>query len=268
LASYCLCGGDIKRLVDTAAKEGIGMNFENSNPDNTARVEAYLDQVLTPLTRQLSPFHHQELRRELKAHLWERIDAYRELGQSEDDAVTEALRQFGGAKDFLRQWRQEWAQAARPDARGGLWQATLTGLRLSVPFLLLACTPVVVWVAQAPLYGHVIPWLKPWLDGHPSQIGALLAWSDFVVLPAVLGMAIGLRSPQRAGSGAFLALLGQIIAGAVLDGTGLKLWPHYPVFSNILGQAALMECAWLLITCLFASLTGWRMRRLKARQPA
>ena len=244
------------------------MNSENSNPDNNVRVEAYLDQVLAPLTRQLSPFYRDELRRELKAHLWERVEAYSELGQPEDDAVTEALRQFGGAENFPRQWRLEWAQAARADARGGLWQATLAGLRLSGFFLLLACTPVVVWVAQAPLYGHVIPWLKPWLDGHPSQIGALLAWSDLVVLPAVLGIAIGLRSPLRAGSGAFLALLGEIAAGAVLDGTGLKLWPHFPVFSDILGQAALMECAWLPITCVFASLTGWAMRRLKTRQLA
>ena len=187
---------------------------------------------------------------------------------SETDAVTEALRQFGGAEDFLKQWRQEWTQAARPDAQGGLWPATRAGLRLSVPFLLLACTPVIVWVSQAPLYGHAIPWLKPWLDSHPSQLGALLAWSDFVVLPTALGIAIGRRSPPRAGSGAFLALLGEIVAGAMLDGTGLKLWPRPPVFSDILGQAALLEFTWLPTVCLFASLTGWGMRRLKTRRLA
>ena len=181
---------------------------DNSGSDNNARIEAYLDQVLAPLTHQLTPFYEAELRRELRAHLWERVNAYRELEQSEDDAVSEALRQFGGAENFLRQWRREWAQAARLDAQGGLWRATLIGLRLSALFLLLACTPVVVWVSQAALYGHVIPWLKPWLDGHSNQLGALLAWSDFAVLPAMLGIAIGRRSPQRAGSGAFLALLG------------------------------------------------------------
>ncbi len=180
---------------------------DSFGPENNARIEAYLDQVLAPLTRQLSAFHRDELRRELGAHLWERVDAYQELGKSEDDAVTEALKQFGGAEDFLREWRREWRQAAQTDTRGGLWQATVTGLRLSMVALLLACTPVLVWVSQAPLYGHVIPWLQPWLDGHPSQLGALLAWSDFVVLPAVLGIAIGRRTPQRAGSGAFLALL-------------------------------------------------------------
>ena len=71
------------------------------------RVEAYLDQILAPLARRLSPFHREELRRELREHLWARVDAYRELGQSENEAVTEALRQFGGAEDFTRQWRRE-----------------------------------------------------------------------------------------------------------------------------------------------------------------
>ena len=229
--------------------------------ENHSRVEAYLDQVLAPLTRQLSLFHQQELRRELGAHLWERVDAYRELGQSEDDAVMEALRQFGGAEDFLRQWRQEWTRAARPDAKGGLWQATAAGLRLSAAALLLACGLIIVWVSQSAAYGHEIPWL--WLAGNAAWFGPLIAWTDFVVLPALLGIAIGRSSPQRAGSGAFLALTGEIAVGAILDGTGLKFWPHFPAVSDVLGQAALMECAWLPTTCLFASLTGWGIRRLK-----
>ncbi len=66
------------------------------------RVEAYLDLILTPLSRRLSPFHREELRRELREHLWARIDAYGELGQPEGEAITEALRQFGGANDFAR----------------------------------------------------------------------------------------------------------------------------------------------------------------------
>ena len=66
------------------------------------RVEAYLDQILAPLARRLSPFHREELRRELREHLWARVDAYRELGQSENEAVTEALRQFGGDENAVR----------------------------------------------------------------------------------------------------------------------------------------------------------------------
>ena len=230
-------------------------------PNNTQRVEVYLDQLLVPLGRKLSNFHREELRRELRAHLWGRIDAYRELGQSETEAVTEALQQFGGAEDFARHWRREWSQAARHTAKGGLWQATLAGLRLSAVALLLACTPVIVWVAQAPLYGHEVPWLRVWLENNAAWFGPLIGWTDFAVLPALLGIAIGGRSPQRAGSGAFLALTSEIAAGAVLDGAGLKLWPHLSAISDVLGQAALLEFAWLPTTCVFASLTGWWTKR-------
>ena len=225
------------------------------------RVEAYLDHILAPLSRSLSLFHQAELRRELRAHLRGRVDAYRELDYSEDDAVTEALKQFGSAEDFLKQWRREWMQAARPDVQGGLWQATLTGLRLSVPALTLACGPVILWVSQAAIYGHSHPWLKSWLEGNADWFGPVIAWTDFVILPALLGIAIGRRSPRRAGSGAFLALVGEIVVGAVLDGFGLKHWPRLPVISDVLGQAALLEFTWLPTACLFAAFTGWWTQR-------
>ncbi len=179
----------------------------NSRDSAPSRVEAYLDQILAPLARRLSPFHQDELRRELRGHLWARVDAYRELGMAEIEAVTEAMLQFGGAEDFLHQWQCAWTLAARDTARRELWHATLAGLYLSLPTLLLACTPVIVWVSQSRLYGHPIPWLKPWLEGHSSQLGSPLAWTDFVVLPAVLGIAIGRRIPRRAGLGAFIALV-------------------------------------------------------------
>lgn len=230
-------------------------------PDNAQRVEAFLDQLLVPLGHNLSDFHQDELRRELRAHLWGRIDAYRELGQSETDAVTEALKQFGGAENFARQWRREWSQAARPMATGGLWQATLAGLRLSAAALLLACAPVIVWVSLAPVYGHDVPWLRVWLGDNAAWFGPCIGWTDFVLLPALLGIAIGRRTPQRAGSGAFLALVSEIVTGAMLDGFGLRHWPRHPVISDILGQAALLEFAWLPTTCLAAALTGWWMQR-------
>lgn len=55
--------------MGAAPEEGCHISAESA-----AGVEAYLDQVLAPLTRQLAPFHRQEL--------------WRELGQSEDAAVS------------------------------------------------------------------------------------------------------------------------------------------------------------------------------------
>ena len=86
------------------------------------RVEAYLDQILAPLARRLSPFYREELRRELREHLWARVDAYGELGQPEDEAVTEALRQFGGAEDFARQWRREWTKTPQRLTLREVWE--------------------------------------------------------------------------------------------------------------------------------------------------
>ena len=251
-------------MVDAEAEKEKGTRMN----ENHIRVEAYLDQLLVPLARNLSDFHRDELRRELRAHLWGRVEAYRELGQSEADAVTEALRQFGGVEGFLKQWRREWMLTARATRRQEVWRATLAGLRLSVPILLIVCAPIIVWVSQASTYGHATPWLRLWLENHADFVGPVLAWTDFLLLPAALGIAIGRRTPRYAGFGAFTALAGEIAAGAILDGVGLKCWPHYPVASDILGQAALMEFAWLPIVCSFAALTGWGTQRLKTRKLA
>lgn len=238
-------------------------------PMASARVEAYLDQLLVPLARNLSPFHRDDLRRELREHLWGRIDAYRGLGHAEDDSVTKALQQFGGAEDFFEQWRQEWRKAARSTVRGEVKQAMLAGLRLSLPFLLLACAPVILWVSLSPIYGHPLPRLTLWLGNHSAVIGPPLAWLDFVVLPALLGIGVGRRTARRAGTGLFAAMTVEIVLGALLDGTGLKLWPHHSALSDILGQAALLEFAWLPIACLTAAFTGWwTQQRMKKRQIA
>ena len=109
------------------------------------RVEAYLDQILAPLARRLSPFHRDELRRELREHLWARVDAYRELGQSEENAVTEALRQFGGAKDFTRQWRREWMKTPPRVTLREVWEAMRPAFRLSLTALVF----VPAWAALA-----------------------------------------------------------------------------------------------------------------------
>lgn len=101
------------------------------------RVEAYLDAMLASLPRRLrlSAFQISELRRELRTHLWERIAAYEELGQTEENAVSEALQQFGGGKDFVKQWRREWTKPTVRITLREVWEAmrlsfrpTLTGL--------------------------------------------------------------------------------------------------------------------------------------------
>lgn len=225
------------------------------------RVDAYLDQVLAPLTRELSPFHRDELRRELRAHLWERIEAYRELGQSEDNAVTEALQQFGGAEDFLRQWRAEWLTFDRQSAGRELWVAMRSALRLSVPMLLAS------WGAA-----RVLTWLV--VNCLPNTyLGALgIAYSDallemtgagFLGLSLWAGLVQGRRVPRRSGLGMFSALAATIVAGSAFYWLGARVGLDHTVFGDVFASLPLMAAAWMPTACLTAAFAGGRAQRQK-----
>jgi len=223
------------------------------------RVEAYLDQILAPLARRLSPFHREELRRELREHLWARVGAYRELGQSEDEAVTEALRQFGGAEDFTRQWRREWMKTPPKVTLGGVWEAMRPTLYLSSLALLLACLPLILWV-----YGYAffqsIPWLGSRLVRYSPLLGETLWVIDLVLLPIGLGLAIAKRAPQKAGLGSLLALSAQVAIGSSLYWISKWMWPTQG-WVDIASQPMLLEAGWIPITCTSAALAGWWARR-------
>src|SRR5437868_3014731 len=77
-------------------------------PAADARIEAYLDRALGRRAGWsgsgclLPASDSQELRLEMRAHVEALIDAYRELGSTDDEAVTEALRRFGDARVLRR----------------------------------------------------------------------------------------------------------------------------------------------------------------------
>jgi len=238
-------------------------DFNSSAP---RRVEAYLDQVLAPLTRRLSPFHRDELRREMRAHLWERVDAYCELGQSEEDAVTEALRQFGGAEDFLRQWRREWQIVSRSGAWGEIFAAARPALRLSLPALLL------MW-GLARVLGFVV------INALPSTyFGALTtAYADallaalgagFFGLSLWVGLVQGRRVPERSGMGMFAALGATVAAGSALYWLGTGMGLDRTVFGDIFASLPLMAAAWMPVACGSAALSGWWTQKAKPRRMA
>ncbi|MGI4788559.1 MAG: permease prefix domain 1-containing protein [Janthinobacterium lividum] len=236
------------------------------NPKIDCLLEAYLDQVLAPLTRSLSSFHRDELRRELRAHLWERIDAYRELEHSEEEAVTEALQQFGGAEDFARQWRQEWLTVSRVGAGREIAAATWPALRLCVPLL------VGAW-ATGRLLGSVVVNALP--SAYFSAI--LIAYSDafwwticgsFFCLSLGAGLAQGRSAPRRSRIGMFAALSIVVVAGSGLDWVSTKTGLDRTLLGGLFTSLPLMAAAWLPTACLSAALTGWGMRRSKLRRLA
>ncbi len=232
------------------------------NIENTARVDAYLDQVLAPLTRRLSRFHQQELRRELRTHLWERVDAYQELGHSEDDAVTEALKQFGGADDFLKQWLQEWRKTPPQAVLREIGAAMRLALLLSLPALLMTCPGSPVWPQT--LYASQLDWVPDWLRHTPIAY-ITSGWGSFsfdlIVLPLAVGTAVGRLVPQRAALGMLAALTAEIVL------TDWFLWPIAPNLGRFAGslseQIFFCSVLWMPLACGSAALTGWWTRRVK-----
>lgn len=230
--------------------------------ENHTRVEAYLDQLLIPLARNLSDFHRDELRRELRAHLWGRVDAYRELDYSEEDAVTEALRQFGGANDFARQWRQEWLRKPPKLTLREVYEAGKLALRptlLGLAGVMLPCT-----VLQALAYR------SDWAPG-PAQI--TFAWTGFLFaffgLPTLIGIQQGRRSSERAGIGMLTALTAELLTLCLVYGAadwvmpgGIDTAPSGKTFGICFG----LLVAWLPLASGAAAISGWlTRRRTKAR---
>lgn len=230
------------------------------------RVEAYLDAVLTSLPRRLSAFQISELRRELRTHLWERVAAYEELGQTEDEAVTEALQQFGGGKDFVTQWRRGWTKTPHRVTLREICEATRISFRPTLNGLAAAILPVVLVVGS---YSA--------LHGSPAgafmfSIRAPIYWSvnvfAFVGMPVLIGIRQERRLPGRAviGLTAMLSVLG--LVASLLYQIGEGAVPGSPVVEVPLGYLLVLTAAWIPIAGGTAALTGWWARRTQARRVA
>ena len=237
------------------------METEPESPASAPRrVEAYLDQILAPLARRLSPFHQEELRRELREHLWARIDAYSELGQPEDKAVTEALQQFGGAEEFMRQWRREWTKTPPKVTLRAIWEATRPALRLSFPALL--SVPATIALAGFLAFGSPL--------GGPFLAALFNVYSIGVVIlsPLVLGLVQSRRAPQHPGIGQFAALSVEIVGLSTLTWLAGRLLPDQSPVIQCLDAILLLAFFWLPIACASAMFGGRWAQRLRSRRLA
>lgn len=238
--------------------------MEESQSSAPCRVEAYLDAVLTSLPR-LSAFQLDELRREVREHLWSRVEAYKELGQAEDDAVTEALQQFGGGKDFMKQWKHNWAKPPPQSMLRELWVATRCALLLSIPAMLITCLGSPVWSHSISI--HQFNWMPGWLL-HTPVAYVTSGWGSFgfglVLLPLAVGVAVGRLVPQRASLGMLAALTLELISTDwIMLPTRLNLGRFAEPLSE---QIFFCSMLWLPLACGAAAITGWMTRRAQTRQ--
>jgi len=236
--------------------------MEESQSSAPRRVEAYLDTVLTTLPRRLSALERDELRRELRTHLWERVAAYEELGQTEDAAVTEALRQFGGGKDFVKQWRREWTKTPRRVTLREVWEAT----RLTLPLSFFALVVVhggwmlLDYLATSSTLGRLF------LDVVAVAVGP----GGMILVPLVLGVVHSRRAPHRAALGMFGALSMEIIGLGTLNWLAGRLLPGWDQnrFVQNFEVFLLGMFLWLPLASGAAALGGWLTRQAGARRVA
>jgi len=230
------------------------------------RVEAYLDQILAPLTRRLSPFHREEMRRELREHLWARVDAYRELGHSEEEAVTEALRQFGGAEDFLRQWRREWMRAPRQLPFRDVYEAGRQALRPSLAGLAATILPYIV-LERCPqwLYGSLA---FHWLSRYGMPLFWVYTAFALVGLPTLVGARQGRHRPAQAGAGMMAALTAEVVVTSLLYRFVAWDAPDTAPRQVVFVTSFMALTAWLLVAPGAAAVSSWWARRPETRRLA
>lgn len=227
----------------------------------SARIEAYLDHLLVPLTRNLSGFHRDELRRELRAHLWGRIDAYQELDYSEEDAVTEALKQFGGADGFVRQWQQEWVTSGRRSEWQEILAATWPALRLCVSLM------TVVW-----LMAWLLAYVEVNAPASSNTYGLTVVYEDYLVaacgtgffgLSLWSGFLHGRRTLRRGGIGMFAALSLLVAGGSGLFEISAATGLDHTILGGLFASLPLIAAAWMPTACLAAAVSGWLTQRRK-----
>jgi hypothetical protein len=234
------------------------------DPQNSAprRVEAYLDQVLAPLTRHLSAFHQQELRRELRTHLSERVSAYQELGMTEDDAVTEALRQFGGAEDFLRQWQQEWRETPSSLTLHDIYKA---GKRALIPSLKgILGVNLFCFAVQEGLWHSVNTPINGILLRHSDAVGWAMVVPAFLLLPLWVGAKHGQRIQERAGLGMLAALTAEIAVTSLLYGTvalNTNDGASTGTINMLFNLSLVLLAVWMPVAGGAAAISGWVARK-------
>ena len=230
------------------------------------RVEAYLDQILAPLNHRLSPFHHDELRRELREHLLARVDAHREQGYTDDEAMAEALRQFGGAEDFLRQWQREWSRASRRLTLRDVYEAGRSALRPALTGIIGA--NLLYLVLQEGIWHLPHSHIIAMINRHPEVFGLSLGGFAFVLLPVFVGARYGRRTPARAGVGMLAALTAEILVTSLLYGIvalNLPDWADRGITNMLFNFLLATLIGWIPVAGGAAAITGWRARQSLAR---
>jgi hypothetical protein len=230
----------------------MSLSIYGEGPD--PRVEDYLDRVCAPLVGRVQYAERVELRTELRAHLEALIAACGELGVAPEEAVRQALAQFGAPGSVAQAWLRGWERTA-PEARASSpLPATWIGMR---------CFGLATGIGVALLAAVA----------NANEDGATLIAPTLALVPPILaGFATGMRASARHALGAFFALAATIaatvgaatglsycITGSVPWNASFDAWRS--MVGNLVGLAAIQAVFWLPLGCASAALGGWLQAR-------
>jgi hypothetical protein len=152
------------------------------------QIERYLDTLCTRLSGTLTEEQRREYRAEMQEHLDAMIEAHRELGASETEAVERALQQFGNAQRVATAWEN----SVELPPKVSLRQALRAPFRCFGGMML-------VWMTAFQILLHMETRLPPGV----MEL-ALTLW--LVGMPVLAGSATGLLTRGRPILGTLLVM--------------------------------------------------------------
>lgn len=223
------------------------LNPPADEPARDTRIEDYLDHLTTPLVDGGVPYAvRHEVRREIRQHLLACATAYEELGRSPDEAVPQAIAQFGNPTRIGRRWLCEWQSAEPPHPVHSVRHATFVALSV---FGLATISAL----ALSLLAGSSALFSLAWMN-------TLLA-CEAVAAPTLAGLITGLRARRRPSLGTFYAL-------ALLIPLNVGLLQLLPLVKDDLpALAGVQFIFWVPIGCIAAALGGW-LRKQAIHSPS
>ena len=212
-----------------------------------SQLEQYLHTVEQNLNALPAEERHNELR-EIRLHMESLVKANRELGRSEEEAVTHTLAQFGHAQTVGKDLTRIHQRGDKPQFRTlagtvafHYFVGTLASLFMS-GLVLIAATPSASYSAWGILRGMSTTLFTGWLTGavmpryavrgtlYAHILGAALSTLATLLLPSEV-------MPMRSTEGFWAALLATMILGTLLAMFGAKHGAQWRNTRNMRNQA-------------------------------
>lgn len=210
------------------------------------RLENYLAEVAARLHSLPTARRNEELR-EIRAHLENAVQAYQELGDSEDDAAQAAVQRFGSANTIGRQMARTW------------WRGRFIAFRESVSGLIVMAA---ILLALPNMLLHALipaPLISPGVGIVPTgHLAFTAAWA------IVIGGYFGWKMPQRTRGSTTGAVFAVVALASVLRQTPYLIASRFFLECREMNEAFLLEALFWALLATPAALASRALAKRRA----